>query len=91
MTRILLPTSSLIGRQVIVCVQQFIGLQQDLTRLQRQLDAITAGGTNTVALEDPAGECRTPVGTGATIYNGVVSMKAAIDGLNTTLANLDQG
>jgi hypothetical protein len=90
MPRIRLPVNTLVGKQLIVLADTLADARDSVTRLKAILDQITAGGTVQSNLEtDP--EALVGTGLGATVYTNVVSIKAALDGLATTLAQYDQG
>jgi prefoldin subunit 5 len=85
MSRIIIPTTTLVGRKLISITQQIEGVSQDVTRLKAIVDAI--GSTN---LETSA-EALIPTGQGATIYAGIGQIKTALDGLASLVAVIDQG
>jgi hypothetical protein len=90
MARILLPTSTLIGRELISLTQQIIGASQAVTRLKAQVDVITASGA-TPALLESSTEALVPTGQGSAIYTGIGQIKTALDGLASLVATIDQG
>jgi prefoldin subunit 5 len=90
MARIVFSQPTLVSKKVQIAVSALANTRDSLTRLKSILDQITAGGTQKANLEIDA-EALVPVGLGATVYDNVVSIKAALDGLAATLAQYDQG
>ena len=90
MPRITLPINTLVGRRLTVLADSLSDARDDVTRLKAIMDQITVGGTQQANLETNP-EALVPAGQGATVYTNVVSIKTALDGLATTLAQYDQG
>ncbi len=84
MLRIILP-NTLVGRKLAVITQQIQDVSNNTTRLKAIVDAI--GSTNL----ETSGESSMPTGTGTTVYNGIVQIKTALDGLAALVAVIDQG
>ena len=85
MSRILVPTNTLVGQKLISITQQIVGLSNDVTRLKAIVDQI--GSAN---LESSA-ESQMPAGSGTTVYNGIVQIKTALDGLASLVSVIDRG
>jgi multidrug transporter EmrE-like cation transporter len=90
MTRIIVPTGTLIGRELVSLTQQIIGASQAVNRLKAQADAITTNGASPALLESST-ESLMPTGTGSTIYTGIGTIKTQLDALATLVATIDQG
>ena len=90
MSRILLPTNTLVGRKLLSLNAQIIQASQDATRLKAIVDQITANGANTTLLESSA-ESNVPAGAGSTVYAGIGQIKTALDGLASLVSVIDQG
>ena len=84
MARIIVPTSTLVGRKLISIVQQIEDVSADVTRLKAIVDAIGSGNL------ESSTESLMPTGQGTTIYNGIVQIKTALDGLASLVAVIDQ-
>jgi prefoldin subunit 5 len=85
MTRIIIPTTTLVGRKLISITQQIEGVSADVTRLKAIVDAIGSANLETST------EALIPTGQGATIYAGIGQIKTALDGLASLVAVIDQG
>jgi hypothetical protein len=90
MARIILPTNTLIGRELLSLTQQIIGASQAVNRLKAQVEIITVNGTAPTQLESSA-EAQIPAAMGLAIYNGITQIKTALDGLASLVAAIDQG
>jgi hypothetical protein len=88
MPRVLLPTTTLIGKTGLSVIQQVIGARQTVQRMVEKMDAMV--GSTPVLLEaDP--DALVPQGQGVTVYNDFVSLKATLDGVLFILAKYDRG
>jgi hypothetical protein len=85
MSRILIPTTTLVGQKLLSITQQVINASEDINRLKAIVDQI--GSAN---LESSA-ESLCPTGTGATVYAGIGQIKTALDGLSSLVSVIDRG
>jgi hypothetical protein len=88
MSRIFLPTNTLIGKAGLVTIQQLMNARQTVQRMKEQMDAIV-GADPTLLETDP--EALVPAGQGTTVYNDFASLRASLDGLLFILAKYDRG
>jgi hypothetical protein len=86
MSRILIPTTTLVGQKLLSISQQIVGLSNDVNRLKSITDAI-----GTANLELANGEAQIPTGQGATVAAGIAQIKTAVDGLASLVATIDRG
>ena len=86
MARIIIPTTTLVGRKLLLLTQQIIDAQQDATRLQAIVTQIGDGA----ALEASV-EARMPVGSGNSVITGIDQIVTALAGLSTLVSAIDQG
>lgn len=91
MSRIIIPTNTLVGRKLLELTTEIIDVSQRASRLKAIVDQITANGATPANLETPTGEAQMPANQGATIYAGIASIKTALDGLAGTVSVIDQG
>ncbi len=94
MSRILLPTGTQVGRTMIALTSTLISLSQQVGRLKLVCDQITAGGVTPELMEigqDVNGDALLPIGTGATLYSNIQSIKSSLDGMLAMLATMDRG
>jgi hypothetical protein len=90
MARIIVPGTSLVGRKLLEITGEIIDTSQRVNRLKAIVDQITGTGAQKANLESNA-ESSMPAGSGAAIYDGLVSIKTALDSLAATVSAIDQG
>ena len=90
MARIIVPASTLIGRQLLNLNAQIINASNSANRLFAIASQIANNGAAKQNLESSA-ESLMPVGTGAAVYDGIASIKASLDSLAALVSSIDQG
>lgn len=85
MSRIIVPTGTLVGQKLMILNAQIVAASQAATRLKAIVDQI--GSANL----ESSPESLMPTGSGATIYAGIGQIKTALDGLASLVSVIDQG
>lgn len=90
MSRIIVPTNTLVGRKLISLNNAIIQVSQDAARLKAITDQITNNGAQAVNLESSP-ESSMPAGSGATLNSGISQIVTALNGLSSLVSVIDQG
>lgn len=92
MARIILSgsTATPVSRNLLILASSIIAAKQSTDRLLAVINQITNTGAQKANLETSA-ESLVPVGNGAAIYDGVVSIQTALSTLSTLVSAIDQG
>lgn len=90
MTRIILPTTTLVGHKLLEIVGAVVDISERINRLKNIVDQITTNGSDLASLENSA-ESKVPAGVGPNIYAGINQIQTAINGLIALTSAIDQG
>ncbi|MBK9497452.1 MAG: hypothetical protein IPO08_23600 [Xanthomonadales bacterium] len=90
MARVVVPSTTLVGRKLLALASSVIYSQQECERLLNIVNQITNDGAARANLESSA-ESSMPVGSGNGIYVGLTNIKTALDSLAGTLSSIDKG
>jgi hypothetical protein len=99
MARIILPTSPIISRNLIVMTQMAIGLRDLAERTKDIADEITGGGVTKAALETApeviGGGAALQAGNGAVVYDAITTIINAVGpsaaSVKAIIKTFDQG
>lgn len=95
MARTLIPTNTLVGRNVISSVQQIIAVRDQLIRTKAIMDQITTNGTVLTALDSSAEALngKNAAGDGAVMYAAVTDVinKLTSTTVSAFVSGFDQG